>query len=96
MSFWPFAALKNREWILCLDIRLGSDQLKDAAENIGKSGKLWVNSWIYRRSVFLIGREKELKFLLWIKSFKKIVTLAIIQDWDILPWIQSFELKFKE
>lgn len=40
MSFWPFAVLENGEWILCLDISLGSDQLKDAAENIGKGGKL--------------------------------------------------------
>lgn len=40
MSFWPFAVLENGEWILCLDISLGSDQLKDGAENIGKGGKV--------------------------------------------------------
>ena len=32
--------LEDREWILCLDISLGSDQLKDAVEDIGKGGKL--------------------------------------------------------
>lgn len=40
MSLWPFAVLEDGEWILCLDISLGSDQLKDAVENIVKDGKL--------------------------------------------------------
>lgn len=80
--------LEDWEWILCLDISLGCDQLKDAVEDIGKSAKLWRNSLIYLRSVFFcIEGEKEGKFPLtdWIKSLKKnLMTLAVIRDWDSL------------
>lgn len=85
MSFWTFAVLEDRERILCLDISLGSDQLKDAVENIGKDDKLLGKQLDLCKVYFLIGREKEVKFLLidWIKSLKKNI-IAIIQDWDSL------------
>lgn len=58
MSFWTFAVLEDRERILCLDISLGSDQLKDAVENIGKDDKL-LGKQLDLCKVYFLNREGE-------------------------------------